>query len=85
MKERLNNVLENYLCTLGLSQEELRLDLTWTKRVAKEIVVQAFEHFYPIITEEYGQEIEKYLLRNLPMTPDDKEAFVEEMFKNIKI
>ena len=84
MKERLNNILENYLCTLGLTQEEIKSDSTGLKRITKELIVQTFEHFYPIITEEYGQEIEKYLLRNLPMTPDDKEAFVEEMFKNIK-
>ena len=30
------------------------------------------------------KKISEYLLKNLPMTPDDKENFVEEMFKNIK-
>lgn len=30
------------------------------------------------------KKISKYLLKYLPMTPDDKEAFVEEMNKNIK-
>ena len=80
MKEELNNILENYLCTLGLTQEEIKLDSTGLKRITKELIVQTFEHF-----SQYGQEIEKYLLRNLPMTPDDKEAFVEEMFKKIKI
>ena len=30
------------------------------------------------------EKISEYLLKYLPMTPDDKENFVEEMFKNIK-
>lgn len=30
------------------------------------------------------KKISEYLLKYLPMTPDDKEAFVEEMNKNIK-
>lgn len=30
------------------------------------------------------KKISEYLLKYLPMTPDDKENFVEEMFKNIK-
>lgn len=84
MKTKLNNVLENYLCSLGLSQEEIKTDTTGLKRITKELIVQTFEHFYPIIMEEHNQAIEKYLLGNLPMTPDDKEAFVEEMKKNIK-
>lgn len=84
MKTKLNNILENYLCSLGLSQEEIKTDTTGLKRITKELIVQTFEHFYPIIIEEHNQTIEKYLLRNLPMTPDDKEAFVEEMNKNIK-
>lgn len=83
MKTKLNNILENYLGSLGLSQEEIKSDSTGLKRISKELIVQTFEHFYPIITEEYEQEIKRYLLRNLPMTPDDKEAFIKEMIKNI--
>ncbi len=30
------------------------------------------------------KKISNYLIKNLPMTPDDKENFVEEMIKNIK-
>ena len=30
------------------------------------------------------KKISEYLLKYLPMTPDDKENFFEEMFKNIK-
>lgn len=30
------------------------------------------------------KKISEYLLKYLPMTPDDKEVFVEEMIKNIK-
>jgi hypothetical protein len=30
------------------------------------------------------KKISEYLLKYLPMTPDDKESFVEEMNKNIK-
>ena len=30
------------------------------------------------------KKISEYLLKYLPMTPDDKENFVEEMIKNIK-
>lgn len=84
METKLNDVLENYLCSLGLSQEEIKTDTTGLRRISKELIVQTFEHFYPIIIEEYKQEIKKYLLRNLPMTPDNKEAFIEEMLKNIK-
>lgn len=41
------------------------------------------------ISIEFGKnvmrkKISEYLLKYLPMTPDDKEAFVEEMNKNIK-
>lgn len=84
METKLNNVLDNYLCSLGLSQEEIKTDTTGLRRISKELIVQTFEHFYPIIIEEYKQEIKKYLLRNLPMTPDDKESFIEEIIKNIK-
>ena len=31
------------------------------------------------------KKISEYLLKYLPMTPDDKEAFIEEMFKNTNI
>lgn len=84
MKTKLNNILDNYLCSLGLSKEEIKSDSSGLKRISKELIVQTFEHFYPIIIEEHNQAIKKYLLRNLPMTPDDKEAFIEEMIKNIK-
>lgn len=80
----MKNILENYLCSLGLSQKEIELDSTGLRRISKELIVQTFEHFYPIIIEEHNQSIKKYLLRNLPITPDDKEAFIEEMLKNIK-
>jgi hypothetical protein len=30
------------------------------------------------------KKISEYLLKYLPMTPDDKEVFIEEMFKKIK-
>ncbi len=38
-----------------------------------------------IPTEKFvkWEKISEYLLKHLPMTPDDKEAFVEEMNKNI--
>ena len=82
MKTKLNAALENYLYNLGLTQEEIRLDSTGLKRITKELIVQTFEHFYPIITKECEEEIKRYLLINLPMTSDDKEDFIEEMIKN---
>ena len=57
METKLNDVLENYLCSLGLSQEEIKTDTTGLRRISKELIVQTFEHFYPIIIEEYKQEI----------------------------
>ena len=42
------------------------------------------DSFYIVYEESYKDKVNKYLLKNLPMTHEDKVAFIEEMNKNIK-
>ena len=51
MNEEMKTMLEEYLESKGLSPEDIKEDTTGLRRIAKNIIVDAFNHFYPIIVD----------------------------------
>lgn len=84
--------IEAYKWTDDMFEDE---DLEFQQAVAKAVHECLWGEDDEIPTEKYvndsvefgknvmKKKISEYLLKYLPMTPDDKEAFVEEMNKNI--
>jgi hypothetical protein len=87
-------VTEPFIPTYSLCGE-----LLWKENYPKlsdKIVKYAYRHrisddnkelggdsFYIVYEETYKDKVNNYLLKHLPMTPDDKVAFIEEMNNKI--
>ena len=87
-------VTEPFIPTYSLCGE-----LLWKENYPKlsdKVVKYAYRHrvsegneepfedsFYIVYEETYKDKVNKYLLKNLPMSPDDKVAFIEEMNNKI--
>ena len=76
--------LENHSIVIKMWLDEISKENDSKQYVETDLTEKLVDNSVEFGKNVMIKKISNYLIKNLPMTPDDKENFVEEMIKNIK-